>query len=71
MRSTETAPDAADFIASCLDLPPARRQVLLELIDPEARAVELLAAMRAAQEQHTLSQAARREGWPPPSFSPN
>ncbi|MHC5018554.1 MAG: LON peptidase substrate-binding domain-containing protein [Planctomycetota bacterium] len=71
VRETASAPVAADFIASCLDLSPARRQALLELIDPEARAQQLLAAMREAQEQHALATATRRAGWPPPGFSAN
>ncbi len=70
-HDTEGAADAADFIASCLDLSPARRQSLLELIDPEARAAQILIAMRQAQAQHTLAQLTRREGWPPPPFSAN
>ena len=70
-RSVRGAAEAADVIASCIDLPPAQRQALLEVLDPAERCEALLREMQQVSEEHAVTQATRRSGWPPPDFSWN
>ena len=70
VRGAGGASAAADVIASCIDLLPARRQALLEMLDPAARCAAVLRELQGAGAEQVLAGATRR-GWPPPTFSAN